>query len=134
MSDISKKDNLRDELEEHVEVRRFERRLPHRVEKVWRALTDARELALWFPAVVEGKSEKGAALRFVFPETEEKDAEGTVTECEPPRLLAYTMGSETLRWELTPLSDDACLLVFTTETRLSRTPANDNAITARLAA
>jgi len=121
---------------EHGEVRRFERRLRHRPEKVWRALTEASELAGWFPAQVEGKPEEGAALRFVFPGGE-PSAAGTVTEWDPPRRLAYTMGQETLRWELSPLPGDGCLLVFTAEVALPSAPANDNdggAITMRLAA
>ena len=114
------------------EVRRFERRLPHPPEKVWRALTDAKELAAWFPALVEGDCERGAALRFVFRDGEEASSEGTVTEHEPPRLLEYTMGRETLRWELTRIPEGT-LLVFTTEVKSA--PANDNAIRAcRMAA
>jgi uncharacterized protein YndB with AHSA1/START domain len=121
---------------EHTEVRRFERRLRHRPEKVWRALTEASELAHWFPARVEGTPEEGAALRFVFRDTGEPSAAGTVTEWDPPRRLAYTMGRERLRWELTPLPGDGCLLVFTAEVALPSAPANDNggAITNRLAA
>ena len=107
-------------------MRRFERRLPHRPEKVWRALTDARELARWFPASVEGEREEGASLRFVFRDGE-PDAEGRITECEPPRVLAYTMGAETLRWELAPIPEGT-LLVFTTEVKVASAPANDNAI------
>lgn len=108
------------------EVRRFERRLPHRPEKVWRALTDARELSRWFPASIEGEREEGASLRFVFRD-EEPEAEGRITECEPPRVLAYTMGDETLRWELAPIPEGT-LLVFTTEVKIASAPANDNAI------
>ena len=121
------------------EVRRFERRLPHTPEKVWRALTDPQELAAWFPALVEGACERGASLRFVFPEGDEPSAEGaiaegTVTEHEPPRLLEYTMGRETLRWELAAIPEGT-LLVFTTEVKLSSAPANDNAVKAcRMAA
>ena len=111
------------------EVRRFERRLPHRPEKVWRALTDAKELAAWFPALVQGEHERGASLRFVFRDGEEASTEGKVTEHEPPRLLEYTMGHETLRWELTPIPEGT-LLVLTTEVKVASTPANDNAITA----
>ena len=91
------------------EVRRFERRLPHRPEKVWRALTDARELARWFPANVEGEHARGAPLRFVFRDGE-PDAEGRITECEPSRVLAYTMGTETLRWELSPIPEGTLLV------------------------
>ena len=46
---------------------RFERRLAHSPEKVWRALTEASELAHWFPAEIHGPREQGSALRFVFP-------------------------------------------------------------------
>jgi uncharacterized protein YndB with AHSA1/START domain len=112
---------------------RFERRLRHPPEKVWRALTEPGELAAWFPARVEGKREKGAPLRFVFDG--EPDAEGRMTEWDPPRLLAYRMGDEELRWELSPLPGDGCLLVFTARVARSSAPANENgAITARLAA
>ena len=131
-------DSMRVEMLE--EVRRFERRLPHRPEKVWRALTDARELAAWFPALVEGDCERGASLRFVFRDGrdgrdgEEASIEGKVIEHEPPRLLEYTMGRETLRWELTPIPEGT-LLVFTTQVKVESAPANDNAVTAcRMAA
>ena len=109
-------------------VRRFERRLPPRPEKVWRALTDAKELAAWFPALVQGEHERGASLRFVFRDGE-PSTEGKVTEHEPPRLLEYTMGHETLRWELSPIPEGT-LLVFTTEVKIASTPANDNAVRA----
>ena len=124
--------------EESAEVRRFERRLPHRPEKVWRALTEPGELASWFPAAVEGDLEAGGSLRFVFRDGDEP-LEGTVTTCDPPRLLVYEMGDETLRWELSPLADGGCLLVFTTNTTNTTkervaAPANDNSTRASLAA
>jgi uncharacterized protein YndB with AHSA1/START domain len=147
MSDISKKGDMSAAAEGALasagvdvdidmvgEIRRFERRLPHRPEKVWRALTEARELAQWFPATIEGEREKGALLRFVFNDGQEPNAEGEITECEPPRVLAYTMGGETLRWELSPIPEGT-LLVFTTEVRIASAPANDNAVIAcRMAA
>lgn len=71
---------------------RFERRLDHSVERVWRAITDPGELSHWFP-----------------PE-EALD----VTESEPPRLLAGTWFGDSLRFELTP-DGDGCVLVFTHE-------------------
>lgn len=120
-----------------VEERRFERRLPHRPEKVWRALTDHAELAHWFPASMEGEREKGARLRFAFHDGEEPEARGVVTEWDPPRVLAYTMGDETLRWELHPVPE-GCLLVFTTEVTTTSRAANDDgkpmACASRLAA
>ena len=42
----------------------FEFDLPHRPEKVWRALTDPALLAEWLLPVVDLKLEPGAAFRF----------------------------------------------------------------------
>ncbi len=38
----------------------FERRLNHRPEKVWRALTESKELTAWRPADMQGAREVGA--------------------------------------------------------------------------
>lgn len=98
---------------------RFERRLPHRPEKVWRAITDPAELAHWFPQDLEGTFAPGATLRFVFrgepPVLDGKiieDFTGEVLEIDPPRVLAYSWGGDILRWTLTP-DGDGCLLTFT---------------------
>ncbi|WP_394827665.1 SRPBCC family protein [Pendulispora albinea] len=108
----------------------FERKLPHRPEKVWRALTEEGELSGWFPATIEGERGKGAQLRFVFRNGEGPEVGGTITEWDPPRVLAYTMGDESLRWELSP-TPEGCVLVLHTElardgVSTERKPANDN--------
>jgi uncharacterized protein YndB with AHSA1/START domain/mannose-6-phosphate isomerase-like protein (cupin superfamily) len=90
---------------------RFERRLAHPPEKVWRALTDSQELAHWFPARIEGAREAGAELRFFFAEG--APMTGRMSVFEPPRLLEYTWEGEVLRWEPRP-EGTGCLLVFTT--------------------
>ena len=69
---------------------RFERRLEHSVERVWRAITEPGELGQWFPPE--------EALN--------------VTESDPPRLLAGTWFGDSLRFELTP-DGAGCVLVFT---------------------
>jgi uncharacterized protein YndB with AHSA1/START domain len=98
---------------------RFERRLAHSPEKVWKAITDPAELTGWFPQDVEGTLAPGAKLRFVFrgepPVLDGKVIEGfggEVLEIDPPRLIAYRWGEDILRWALTP-DGDGCLLVFT---------------------
>lgn len=98
---------------------RFERRLAHAPAKVWRALTDPAELRGWrFPAVVELELTPGATIWF-HPTDEQRErfgvppdpVAGRVLAVDPPRLLEYTWGAETLRWELTP-DGDGCRLVF----------------------
>jgi uncharacterized protein YndB with AHSA1/START domain len=95
---------------DRVELR-FERRLAHAPEKVWRALTDNKELAHWFPARIEGAREKGADLRFFFEEGD--PGTGKISVFDPPRVLEYTWEGDLLRWELRP-EGTGCLLVFTT--------------------
>jgi uncharacterized protein YndB with AHSA1/START domain len=81
---------------------RFERRLNHSVERVWRALTEPEELRQWFPVVPDEMAEElGVAPGGTFE----------ATESEPPRLLAGTWYDEELRFELRP-EGDVCVLVF----------------------
>ena len=89
---------------------RFERRLAHPIEKVWRSITEPSELAQWFPSRVSGEVRLGATLRFAFENGME--IEGEVTEFEPPRRLAFFWGEDLLRFELDP-DGDGTLLRFT---------------------
>jgi uncharacterized protein YndB with AHSA1/START domain len=78
----------------------FERRLRHPVERVWRAITDTRDLAQWFPDTIEPDWRTGGEVRFQDHQLE--GATGTVLVCEPPRRLAYTWYTNELRFELEP--------------------------------
>jgi uncharacterized protein YndB with AHSA1/START domain len=91
---------------------RFERRLAHPPERVWRAVTEPEELAAWFPDTIEGEFASGGTVR--FPKFAEMGlpATGTVTEFDPPRLLAFTWGTSALRFELEP-DGEGCRLIFT---------------------
>jgi uncharacterized protein YndB with AHSA1/START domain len=93
---------------------RFERRYPHPVEKVWRAVSEPAELAHWFPCSVSyDELRVGAPLRFVFPdEVGAMEMDGEVTALEPPRLLAFTWGPDELRFELEPDGEDGTVLRF----------------------
>lgn len=91
----------------------FERRLAHTPEKVWRALTESKELAGWFPAEIQGERKPGAELSFVFAGDPSPPTKGKVIAVEPPRLFEFTWEDEVLRWELRP-DGEGCLLVFTT--------------------
>jgi uncharacterized protein YndB with AHSA1/START domain len=83
---------------------RFERRLDHSVERVWRAVTEPAELARWFVATVEWKPALGETF-------EAYGRGGEITELEPPRRIAWTWGGEEYSFELEP-DGDGCRLVF----------------------
>lgn len=93
-------------------VLRFERRLAHPIDKVWRALTDPAEMAGWFPWVVEMDARVGGRMSFTHPKGLANAPDAVITEWEPPHVFAYVWNDEPLRWELT--EDGAgCVLVFT---------------------
>lgn len=100
---------------------RFVRTLPHPPEKVWRALTEERHLAAWFPTTIEGELRAGAPLVFRFREGEYPAESGEMIECDPPRVLEFTWGfsqepsdrPEQSRFELEP-EGDGCRLTFMT--------------------
>jgi uncharacterized protein YndB with AHSA1/START domain len=97
---------------------RFERRLSHPVEVVWRAITEPDALAQWFPSRVEvAELHAGAEMSFGFenmPLDAPSTMSGRVTEFEPPHLFAFTWGGDHLRFELEPATDEnACVLRLT---------------------
>jgi uncharacterized protein YndB with AHSA1/START domain len=103
---------------------RFERRLSHPVEVVWRAITASDELVHWFPSRVElDELRPGAEITFRFDEMPLEGVPLTMTgridEFDPPRLFAFTWGppghEDYLRFELEPAagSAEACVLRMT---------------------
>jgi len=77
---------------------RFERRLRHPVDAVWRAVTEPGELRHWFPAEVEVDLRVGGRMRFTFaPEVTD---DGEVLELDPPHLFAFLWGVDVMRFEL----------------------------------
>jgi uncharacterized protein YndB with AHSA1/START domain len=59
---------------------------PHPIERVWRAVTDAAEVAVWFfpPSQIDARA--GGAYALGGPDT---DFKGVITIFEPPRLVRY---------------------------------------------
>jgi uncharacterized protein YndB with AHSA1/START domain len=84
---------------------RFERRLNHSIERVWRAVTEPAELERWFVSEVPWQPVEGETF-------EALGESGRITTLDPPRLLAWTWGVERFSFELAP-DGDGCLLVFT---------------------
>jgi uncharacterized protein YndB with AHSA1/START domain len=91
---------------------RFDRRLAHPIDRVWKALVDPDDLAQWYPQTVTGEWRVGGKLRFLDSSMPDQPFEGVVTEFDPPRLLAHSWGDDFLRWELAPDGPDATRLVL----------------------
>ncbi len=86
----------------------FERRLPHPVDRVWRAITEPDELRHWFPGVPGWDLEVGSA----FAVEGQPGSAGEIVELDPPRVIAFDWDDTRLRFELTR-DGDGCLLTFT---------------------
>src|SRR4051794_41670919 len=71
---------------------RFERRLAHSPERVWRAITEPDDLRAWFPFDIDGERAAGAPLRFVFREGEAEPFEGRMVDFDAPRALELECG------------------------------------------
>jgi uncharacterized protein YndB with AHSA1/START domain len=89
---------------------RFERRLAHPPEAVWRMLTDPRELEHWFPCEVEVDLRPGGAMRFVF--SPDSTLEGEVLELDEPHRFAFLWGADVLRFELAAEGDHTRLTLL----------------------
>lgn len=104
---------------------RFERRYPHPVDRVWRAVSEPDEMAQWFPGVPVGERAAGAEL--VFDDEAQRAAareageptradgpmfRGRVISYDPPKVFSFSWGGEVLRFELFPDGDET-RLVFT---------------------
>lgn len=115
---------------------RFVRTLPGPIERVWQYLTDPEKRARWFAGgpmeqKVGGKMRLDFRHKEIAPdETPPPDyaqhhdtghsMESTVTRCEPPRVLAYTFGSDgesEVTFELTPQGKDVLLVLTHRATR-----------------
>jgi len=94
-------------------VLRFERRLAHPPEKVWRAVTEPSELAHWFPAKIDAfEMRPGAPMRFSELDPDIEATTGEVLEADPPKRFAFRWDQDLMSFELTPEAG-GCRLVFT---------------------
>jgi uncharacterized protein YndB with AHSA1/START domain len=85
-----------------VSILRYERRLAHPREKVWRALTDDADLAAWFPTTIEGDRHTGAPLHFSFRRAEGAPFDGEILDFVPPSLMELRWADDILRFEVEP--------------------------------
>ncbi len=85
-----------------MSILRYERRLAHPRQKVWRAITEDADLAAWFPTTIEGARRPGAPLRFSFREGEAAPFDGEMLAFVPPSLMELRWADDILRFELEP--------------------------------
>ncbi|HWC39139.1 MAG TPA: SRPBCC family protein [Acidimicrobiales bacterium] len=88
---------------------RFNRRLTHSPEKVWRAITEPEHLRSWFPGRIVGAWTVGSRLEF---QGEYPTMDGEVLAVEEGSLLEFRWGPDTLRFEIAP-EDDGSTLTLT---------------------
>ncbi|HEY3780447.1 MAG TPA: SRPBCC domain-containing protein [Fimbriimonadaceae bacterium] len=90
------------------------RELKHSPEKVWRALTDPKELREWAPFDADGNlgttGAKGMLSTVGAPK--EHITETVVTQAEEPRLLVYSWNGNDTRWELEPNNEGTKLTLW----------------------
>lgn len=98
----------------------FTRWLAHAPETVFRALTEPEHLRAWFPSDVVGERRTGAPLKFEFREAQGPTIDGTLLSYDPPRLVEYQWGDETLRFELAADGDGTLLTFVNTFRELGR--------------
>jgi len=92
---------------------RIERRYPHSIDRVWRAVTEPEHLGAWFPSPVELELRPGGAMRFAAFE-EGEGGTGQVVTVEPPHRFVFLWDTEEIRIELT--REGAGTLVVLTHT------------------
>lgn len=89
---------------------RFERRIAHPQDAVWRMVTEPGELRHWFPCEVELELRVGGPMRFVF--SPDFAFDGEVLELDAPRTFAFLWGEDVLRFELAPDGDHTRLTLL----------------------
>jgi uncharacterized protein YndB with AHSA1/START domain len=99
-------------------VLRYERRLDHPVDVVWRAVTDPGEVGAWW-AEADIDLRVGGAVEFRWqmadPDGNSATATGTVTALDPPRLVEYTTDIHgVLRFELSAAGEGTRLVFSAT--------------------
>jgi uncharacterized protein YndB with AHSA1/START domain len=107
-------------------ILRFERHLPHPIERVWAAITEPEQLVTWLgEATIDLRLGGRVQLRWLNTDGHGNPANvvmnATITLVDPPRLLEYTGDAHgTLRFEL-KAEASGCVLIFSNTLPASHT-------------
>jgi uncharacterized protein YndB with AHSA1/START domain len=90
-------------LDAHTRTLQFNRTYAHPIDKVWAAVSDNEHLLSWFPHRIVGDLlTPGAELHFESTGDGAPPFAGRVLRAEPPHLLEFLWGTDTIRFELHP--------------------------------
>ena len=94
---------------------RFERRLAHRMDTVWYALSAPVTYSHWFPQTVDFEAMNvGTDVVFSFPGDDAPADTGRIVDVHAPHLLAFTWFGDILTFEVEEVDEGAAsLLRFT---------------------
>ena len=82
-------------------ILRYERRLAHPRERVWRAITEDADLAAWFPTTIEGAAARRRPAPLLVPATARRTPfDGEMLAFVPPSLMELRWADDVLRFEL----------------------------------
>ncbi len=90
---------------------RFQRTYPHRIERLWAAVTEPDELSHWFPSAVQIEPRAGGTIEF-SDDPNMQPTTGTILVVDPPRRCAFTWSGDELHFELEPVGDSDCRLTL----------------------
>lgn len=114
---------------------KFERVLPHPIEKVWEALTNTDRLKIWFTDI-EMDFRPGGKITFRFRDEAKTATYGEILKIEPPHVFVFTWEGELATWELYREAETKCRLVLTysklDEQYVAKAPAGFHTLLDRL--
>jgi uncharacterized protein YndB with AHSA1/START domain len=105
---------------------RFSRTYDHPVGRVWQFVTDADELAHWFPSGAEIELRPGGAIKFSGDPNLE-DSTGRVIAVDEPRHLSFEWGGDEVHFDLEPLDDKRTRFALTNVLAAEDTAARNGA-------
>ncbi|MFI5683307.1 SRPBCC family protein [Streptomyces sp. NPDC051636] len=105
---------------------RFGRTYDHPVDRVWRFVTDAGELAQWFPSRADIELRPGGMIGF-SGDPNMPPSTGRVIAVDPPRHLSLEWGGDELRFDLEEAGDRRTRLTLTDVLAAENTAARNAA-------
>ncbi|MER6491026.1 MULTISPECIES: SRPBCC family protein [Streptomyces] len=105
---------------------RFSRTYDHPADRVWRFVTDADELAHWFPSRAEIELRPGGTIRF-SGDPHMPDSTGRVLAVDEPRHLSFEWGGDELHFDLEELDEKRTRFTLTNVLVAADTAARNGA-------